>query len=85
MTVQAQSEKVTTSGIAVTGSLSHPYFDDNSKFYFCADKNGASSQACTVSDIVFEYRSYSMSDGLAHLSGTNRILCWFNSFSNSLI
>ncbi len=53
--------------------FSHPYFDASTQFYFCADKNGV-SQACTVSDIVFEYQFYELEEAFPHLPGINRIL-----------
>jgi len=50
-------------------------FDSNSKFYLCADKDGASTQACTVSKLIFEYQYYGGSGfPFAHLGGTERIV-----------
>ncbi len=70
-------------GIPISLSLA---FDADSQFFFCADQNGASIRACTVSDVTFEYRSFSeFSSMLAHLTDTDRILCWLTSFSNSFI
>ena len=54
------------------------YFDSNSQFYFCADKDGASAKACTISNLVFEYR-YDTDNPLyyGHLAGTDPAIVAF--------
>jgi len=57
-----------------TLSTSGYFFDENSKFYLCADESGASARDCTVSEFTFEYRYYGENAfTYAHLGGTDRI------------
>jgi len=47
-------------------------FDADTKFYFCSDYTGASSKACTISQLMFEYRYYqypTSSFPFTHISG----------------
>jgi len=59
-------------GIKVSSGVS---FDENTKFYFCSGQDGTSPRACTISELVFEYRPYeSKGWPFANLGGIDRTL-----------
>jgi len=50
-------------------------FDENTKFYLCSDKLGASPNACTISEFILEYpASIIQKAEYGHLAGKYRII-----------
>lgn len=70
-------------------------FDENTKFYLCSSKLGASPNACTISEFLLEYRAYGAYSGgaeVGHFAGKYSIIVfsflffYFSiSFSRSLL
>jgi len=76
MKMEIQSDSFWEAGISGFLRLPGTSFDENSKFYLCSDRDGTSPNACTVSELMFEYRFYR--EGLwtqGHVGGVNRIIC----------